>query len=325
MREGGAAPRQLGVLFLLGGIWGASFLFIKVIVEETSPLELVAGRLAFGALAVGAYMTVRRIPLRADAGIVGKVSIMAVFSNILPFALIGVGEEHIDSGVASVLNSTMPIFTAVLAAAVLPEERFTPARLAGLVLAFAGVAVLTGDDFLDITGSNMLGQLAVIGAALCYSFGAVYARTLLRAQDPVNLSMLQLIVGTALSVPLVFVFRGTPDYSLSLEAALSLLALGVFGTGLGYIMYLWLIENTGSVRASLVTYVIPVVGLLLGWLVLDEEIGANILLGALLIIVGVAAVMRGQAPVIERDGPRDRPVTQRLETVNPDVTRRRRH
>ncbi len=291
-----ADSRPLAVLLVLGGVWGSSFLFIKVIVDEISPIELVAGRLFLGTLAVSAVMLVRRLPLPLQPALLAHVSLTALISNVIPFALISWGEERIGSGVASVLNSMMPIFTAVIAAAVLPDERFTPARLGGLVLGFLGVMILIGDDVLNVTDSNVLGQLAVVGAAVCYAVGAVYMRILLRSQDPISLSGLQVIMGTIMSIPLVLTLEGVPHYSLSLEATLSLLALGVFGTGFGYIAYLWLIESVGSVRASLVTYVIPIIGLFLGWVVLDEHIGLNTVLGAALIVVGVASVMRGQAP-----------------------------
>jgi drug/metabolite transporter (DMT)-like permease len=300
MSDGPRDPRTLAVLLGIGGIWGASFLFIKVAVDEISPLELVAARLFLGAVTVALIMRLRRMPLSVDRSLLGHICITATVSNILPFALIAWGEEHIDSGIASVLNGTMPIFTAVIAAAILVEERFTAARAAGLALGFAGVVALSGNDVLDITDSSVLGQLAVVASAACYGAGAVYMRMLLGGRDPASLSILQLVVGTVIAVPLVFLFEGSPDYSMSLEGALCLLALGIFGTGFAYIAYLWLIERIGSVRASLVTYIIPIVGLFLGWLVLDERIGVNTLFGAALIIAGVAAVMRGPAPARER-------------------------
>jgi drug/metabolite transporter (DMT)-like permease len=297
MTETGRTARALPVLFGLGGVWGASFLFIKVIVDETGPLELVAGRMFFGALAVGLFVLYRRLPVPFQPRLIAGAAVLALVGNVIPFALIAWGEEHIDSGTASVLNSTVPVFTAVFAAALLEEEHFTAARLGGLVLAMFGILVLTGDDVLHITDASVLGQMAVIAAAACYGIAAVLARTLLKSQDPVGLSIVQLCMGTLLVIPILFIISGTPDYSLSLEAALSLVALGVFGTGFGYIVYLWLIEKMGSVRASLVTYIVPVMGLLLGWLVLDESAGLNTILGALLIVAGVASVMRGQAPV----------------------------
>jgi drug/metabolite transporter (DMT)-like permease len=283
-------------LFALGAIWGGSFLFIKVIVEETGPLEVVFGRVFFGCLAVGAYVLVTRHKMIVTPSLVARVSVLAMLANIMPFALISWGEQHIDSGTASVLNATVPIFTALVAAVALDEEHFTPARLGGLLLGFIGVAVLTGTESLDVTDSAVAGQLAVVGAALCYGLGAVYMRSLLREQDPVSLTMLQLIIAVFISGALLVAVSGTPNYSLSTEAWASLIALGTLGTGVGYVMFVWLIENIGSVRASLVTYIVPVLALFLGWLILDESIGANTIAGFLLIIGGVATVMRGQAP-----------------------------
>jgi len=218
----------------------------------------------------------------------------------MPFALISWGEQHIESGTASVLNAMVPIFTAVVAAVALDEEHFTRARLGGLLLGFVGVAVLTGTESLDVTDAAVAGQLAVVGAALCYGLGAVYMRSLLREQDPVSLTMLQLVLALVIASVALVAVSGTPDYSLSLEAWGSLLVLGTLGTGIGYVAFVWLIENIGSVRASLVTYIVPVLALLLGWLVLDESIGVNTIAGFLLIIGGVATVMRGQAPSRQR-------------------------
>ena len=305
MNDSPQSTRALGVLLALGCIWGSSFLFIKVIVDETGPVEVATGRLAIGAVAILSFVAFRRLPVRWTPEVLAKVAVLALLANIAPFALIAWGQEHIESGTASVLNSTMPIFTSVFAAAFLAEDRFTPGRVAGLILGFLGVLVLTGKDVVDVTDSSVLGQFAVIAAAACYGVGSVVSRTLLRSTDPISLSALQVTAGAVLGLPLLFVVSGTPDYSLSAEAWLSLLALGAGGTGLAYVAYLWLIDVTGSVRASLVTYIIPIVGLFLGWAVLDEGIGLNTLLGSALIISGVAIVMGGGAPA-----PKSPPVPQ---------------
>jgi drug/metabolite transporter (DMT)-like permease len=289
------------VLLALGCTWGASFLFIKVLVDEISPIEVVAGRLVLGTIAVGGFMLWRRMPLSWNRPLLAQMVVIAALGNILPFGLIAWGEEHIDSGLASVFNATVPIFAAVFGAMLLPEERFTAARGWGLALGFLGIIVLTGEDVLDVTDSSVLGSLAVVTAAACYGISSTFTRTLLREHDPVSLSILQLAMGTLMAIPLLFLLGGAPSYgSMSLEATLSLLALGLLGTGFGYIAYVWLIEHTGSVRASLVTYIVPVVALVLGWAVLDESIGWNTLAGAALIIVGVMTVARGQAPGRQR-------------------------
>jgi drug/metabolite transporter (DMT)-like permease len=290
--------RALPVLLGLGCTWGGSFLFIKYILEGTGPLEVALGRIALGALAVAAYMIVSRRPLKASPGLVARVSVMAVANNIIPFILIPLGEEHISSGTASILNATVPIFTVAFAAVALDEEHFTPARFVGLLLAFVGVGVLTGGDVLDVTSSNVLGELAVVGAAASYGAGTVYTRQTLRGQDPVSVSLVQLSLSTVLLAPIVFAFSGgVPDFSLSTRGYASLLALGLAGTGMAYIAFFWLIENLGSVRATLVTYIVPIIAVVLGWIALDENIGVNTVAGGLLIIAGVASVMRGQAPV----------------------------
>jgi drug/metabolite transporter (DMT)-like permease len=292
--------RSLVTLLGLGCVWGASFLFIKVVVDETEPLELVLGRLFFGALTISLFMLATRHRLVVTRRLLVQMSVMAIFSNVIPFGLIAWGEEHIESGTASLLNATVPIFTAVIAAAFLPDEHFTVGRAVGLLLAFLGVGVLTAEGSLDVTDSNVLGQLAVVLAAVCYGCGAVYARTLLRGNDAVNLSVLQTSLGTLYTIPILLLVSGAPNYDLSAEAWASMFVLGVLGTGLGYIAWLWLIDSIGSVRASLVTYIVPIVAVVLGWLVLDESVGVNTIVGGLLIVAGVAVVMRGPGTSFRR-------------------------
>jgi drug/metabolite transporter (DMT)-like permease len=287
-------PRQLVLLLVLSLVWGASFLFIKVVVEDTSPIPLVQARMVLGALTMVAVMVWRRLSLTAPPGFLLKVAALAVISNIIPFLLISWGEIHITSGLASVLNSTTPLFTVLFAAILLTQERLTPLALMGLLVGFVGVIVLTGRDVLDFTRADVLGQLAVVAASACYGLGAVFARSLLRAKDPLSLAGLQLVLGSVVMAPVLFASGGVPDYSLSVQAWGSLLALGVLGTGLAYIIFLWLLEASGPVKASMVTYIIPIVGLLLGWAVLGESIGLNTVLGAALIIIGVAMVAWGR-------------------------------
>jgi drug/metabolite transporter (DMT)-like permease len=291
----------------VGGIWGSSFLFIEVLTDETGATEVVTGRLLFGMLSIGAYMLATRHTVPVTPRLLLEVSFLAVTSNIIPFALISWAQEHIQSGTAAVLNSTMPVFTSVFAAALLREEHFTATRGIGLVLAVCGVVVLTGPDALDVTDSAVLGELAVVAGAMCYGIGAVFSRHLLARNDPLALSVLQVSIAFFLSIPLTLaVTGGSPTFNFSPEAWASLLALGILGTGLAYVLYLWLVDHVGAVRASLVTYIIPIVAVFLGWLVLDETIGLNTIAGGFLIVGGVASVMRGQVPA--RAGDRADPV-----------------
>ena len=287
------ATRALPVLLGLGATWGASFLFIKVVVEDTGPMELVAGRMSFGMLAIWGIVLWQRRKVVVTPRLALQVGALSFLTHIIPFMLISWGVERISSGSASILNATVPIFTAAFAAALLDDEYFTGGRAFGLLLAFAGVAVLAGEGVLDITDSSVLGQLACVAAAACYGVGAVLSRQMMRGQDATNLSLLQLTLGTACAIPIMLaVTGGAPDFHWDPEAYASIVVLGVAGTGIGYIAFLWLINTIGSVKASLVTYLVPVIAVILGWAVLDESIGVNTVAGGLLIVGGVASVMR---------------------------------
>ena len=291
--------RAIIVLAALGCVWGASFLFIKIIVEETAPVTLVAVRLTLGALPLLAVVAVKRPTIVGSWTILPKALVIAVFATSLPFLLIATSEKHIDSGVAAVLNSTMPLWTAVFTAVFLPHERLGRTALWGLALGFGGVLVLSGPSLRHITDSSFLGQLAVLVAAICYGASLVFARATLAREDPVVVATLQVGLGALLMWPLAFAASsGVPNLDVGLKAWLAWLTLGFLGTGVAYIAYYWLLVNIG-VLVSGVTYFPPVIGLFLGWLVLGEALGANVLAGAALIILGVM-VLSGRLTFLVR-------------------------
>jgi drug/metabolite transporter (DMT)-like permease len=298
-------PRELAVLLLLGTTWGSSFLFIKVGVEDLSPLMVVEARVLLGAATVVIATYALGLSLPRSRRLWLDVTIMAVLSNVVPFALIAWAEQHIASGTASVLNASMPLFTAMLAPFFITEEGMTAPKAAGVFTGFLGVAVFSGADLTDI-GSNALGDLATVAAAACYAVGAVFARLRFRGEHPLSLSAGQLVSGLVLLTPAAVVLGVRDGISLHVDSGLSVLALGVFNTGFAYVMYLWLLAEAGAVKTSLVTYVIPVTGLLLGWAVLDETIGPAAIAGLVLIVMGIALVnraamrrLRPAAPTVE--------------------------
>ena len=284
-------PRELAVLLVLGATWGSSFLFIKVGVEDLSPLMLVEARIFFGAATVVIATYALGLSLPRTRRLWLDAAIMALLSNVVPFALIAWAETHIASGTASVLNASMPLFTAMLAPFFITEEGMTTPKLVGVLTGFVGVAVFSGGDITDI-GSNALGDLAMLAAAACYAIGLVFARLRFTGEHPLSLSAGQLVSGFVLLAPVAAVLGAREGITLHADSGLSVLALGVFNTGFAYVMYLWLVAEVGAVRTSLVTYVIPVTGLLLGWAVLDESIGPAAIAGLVLIVAGVALVNR---------------------------------
>lgn len=280
------------LLLLLGTIWGSSYLFIKVTVAEVPPLTLVAGRLLLAALILWVLMAILRQPMPRRRSLWGAYTVMGFFSGTLPYALISWGEQYISSGLAALLQATMPLFTVLMAHVAISDERLTPASVLGVAVGFAGVGVLMLPDLRQGLQANLWGQLAIVGASVSYAGAAVYARIRLRGQSPMASTTGQLTMGAILTLPLALLFDRPIDLSLSLPAWGAWLGLILLGTVVAYVIYYALIERTSATFVSTVTYVIPVNGLLLGALVLDEALTLNIVLSTALILAGVMLVRR---------------------------------
>lgn len=283
-------------LLALGALFGSSFLFVKVLLAEMGPSHVMAGRLTLAAAGVLALMALRGLRPQVSLRLAVSMMVLGVLDGVAPSLLIAWAEVRIDSGLASILVSTMPLFTVFIAAAVLPEENVSPRKMVGLFAGFAGVVVLMGRDALDFTNGDTLGQIAVIGAALSLGAGGVFARILLRNGDPLELTGLKLAAASPVAIAVALAVDGVPrPGSLSLEGAGALAALGMVNTGPGRALYFWIVKQSGSVSASLVTYIMPVSGLLLGWIVLGESITMATLAGMALILGGVVGVMYGDS------------------------------
>jgi len=271
--------------------WGSSFLWIKIVLTELGPITLVAIRLTLGALGLGAALAIRRPPLPRAPRIWLSVALLGALNPAAPFFLITWGEQYIDSGVASILNATVPLFTLVIAHFALDDERITLPRAAGLLVGFGGIVLLVGRD-LGVQGvqGSVLGGLAVVVAALCYAIAAVVARKVLRDMRPVVFSTVTVSVGASLMWALVPLAEAPVHFPVSGPVWIGLAFMGLLGTCGAYLLYYSLIQSIGATRATLVTYVIPVVGVLLGVIVLREELSWSLAVSAALIIGSVAIV-----------------------------------
>ncbi len=273
------------LLLIVGSIWGASFLFIRVAIDEVQPLQIVFVRTFSGALVMLAFLRVTRRPVYVTKENVGMAAGLATLAILLPFFLIAWAEQEIDSGTAAILNATMPLFTLFFAAALLADEYLTVARIVGVVLGLAGVAVLIGGE---ISGEGDAASIAaMVLSSACYGLAAIGGRVLVRRWNPVSLST-TMVSFAALYAAVIFFATGDFRYDISLEAWLSMLTLGVVGTGLAYVGYYLLIDMVSSVRASFVAYIIPVVGVILGAVVLGESVSWHTVVGGAIILVGVA-------------------------------------
>jgi drug/metabolite transporter (DMT)-like permease len=299
--------KEWGLFAALAFVWGTSFLWIKVGqggelpalglyhpagATTFQPFLLVTFRLLFGLLGMVAVVAWQRASLPRGRGTLLKFLFMGFFNTALPFVLITWGETLIDSGLAAILNATVPLFTIVIANFWLHDERLTLGRLGGLVIGFAGVVVLVSRDF-DPTGllrGNILGQLAVIAASVSYAVAVTFSRRHLRNQPPVVQSFMVLLFADALMWAATPIAESPIVWPTSPLAWFSVLWLGLLGSCLAYLLFFSLINAWGPTRASMVTYTFPVIGLLLGLLLLNEQADWRLAAGSALVVSGIVVV-----------------------------------
>jgi drug/metabolite transporter (DMT)-like permease len=279
--------RDLGLLVALSAIWGSSFLFIKVGVEELEPAVVVCGRLLVGALVL-LPVALARGGLSGLRAMLVPIAVLGALNNALPYWLLSFAETRIDSGLAAVIQAAAPIFTVLLAIRIDPSQRVTGLRLAGVGLGFVGVALLVGLQ----EGAELLGAVAVVGTALCYAVSVLYAGRAIRSFSPLDVSIGQLSVGALLTLPAALV--QWPAETPSAKVVGAVLVLGVLGTGVAYLLYFALIVRAGASRAILVTYLVPAFALVYGWLILGEAVTPSALAGLALILGGTALATGGR-------------------------------
>ncbi|HMK08261.1 MAG TPA: DMT family transporter [Anaerolineales bacterium] len=284
-------PRDWVLFWSLGLIWGSSFLWIKIALQGIGPFGLVAWRLLIGVAGLAVVVAVRRPAFPRQRRIYGMLALLGLTNTALPFLLISWGEQSIDSAVASILNGTVPLFAMVIAHFALQDDRMTRSRVVGLILGFLGVVVLmSGELTPGGFARGGLGQLAVLLAAILYAFSGVFARKNLHGLSPVVQAFVPLIVADA------FIWTGAivaeaPVLTPSIPLAwFALLWLGLLGSCVAYLLYFSLLHSVGPTRATMVTYVFPVVGLVLGIIFLHEPLTLNLLIGAAMVVAGILVV-----------------------------------
>jgi drug/metabolite transporter (DMT)-like permease len=285
-------PLRVWLAFaLLCAIWGSSYYFIRIGLRQLSPLSLVAMRLLAGGLVTVAIALVRKAPLRLPGRTLLLLLFLATVNTTAPFLLIAAGEVTVPSGLASVLNSTMPIFSVLLAGFVLHDEPVTARRLLGVAIGFGGVVVILSRD-LGHAGSSgaLIGQAAIILSSLCYAGGAVFARRTLRGVPSMTIAAWGLIFSAIETVTLSLMFSRPALGSLHPQTIMSVLWLGVLGSGIAYLLSYAILAAWGASRYSLLAYVLPVVGLTLGIVFLGETLDGRIVAGTALVILGIVFV-----------------------------------
>lgn len=275
------------VFVALGFMWGSSYLFIKLAVDDFGTFTLVALRLAVGAALLWTIFLFSRKRLPRSARIYGHLAVMGALNIAIPFALITWAERDTSSAMAAILTSLVPLFAAVLAPAFLPDEPLRINAIGGLGIGFAGVFVLTGGGG-DAT--QLLAAIALVLSALSYGAGAVYARRNVRGLDPMVPAVLQVTIAGIYTAALALAFESPWLARPDGEAVFSIMWLGILGSGFAYLAVFRLLQRWGATRTTAVAYLIPVFGVALGWLVLREPIGLSTLAGTVLILAGIGLV-----------------------------------
>jgi drug/metabolite transporter (DMT)-like permease len=285
------------ILITLGAIWGASYLFIKVGGAEIPPFTFVEGRTLIAALALLVAMRWRGETLPRTRREWLPLVAMGIFNGVIPYTAITWGELYISSGLAAILTATMPLFTILLAHWFTRDEKLTALKIAGILVGFVGVVVLFLDELTRGLRIEFWGQLAVVIAAASYAVATIIARKFLNGVSHLVASTGQLASAALWMLPLSLAFDRPLALRPSLAAIGSLAILALLGTAFAYLLYYWLIEHTGATRTSLVTYLIPITGVLWGALLLNEPLRLDALIGLALIIAGVGLVNRSSQPM----------------------------
>ncbi len=280
---------ELALLGILATLWGASYSFIKVGVETIPPVSLIAARTLIAGCILLLVMRLRGITLPKDRGLWLSFLVQACLNSVVPFTLIAWGEKTVDAGLATILNSTSPIFTFLLAAALVRHEAVTARKLLGVVAGLAGICLIVGFAALGGLGDALIAQLAIVAATVSYAGAAIFGRRF-KGLDPIVPAAGSMLCGTAILIPVSLAIDQPWQLSPSAESVLALLALSVFSTALAFTIYFRLLHTLGSVGTTSQAYLRVPIGVAIGVLFLGETLASTAWLGLACVVLGVAAM-----------------------------------
>jgi drug/metabolite transporter (DMT)-like permease len=275
------------VFILLGAIWSSSFMWIKIAVQEIGPITLVAIRVLFGLLFGIVVIYVQRIRWPQTLKEWTPLLVLGITNIAIPFFLISWGEQSIDSAVASILNATVPLFTILIAHFLLQDDKITVPKVLGLLIGFAGVVILMRKDIGASLGS-LLGQFAIVLASAFYAGGAVYARKTTQEMPGIMRSAGPLLPATVVMWLAMFLVESPVKVPQLGITWIALIFLGVLGSGFAFVLSYYLLHEIGPTRTSMVTYLFPLGGVILGVVFLNEDLSWQLVIGAVLIVLSLS-------------------------------------
>ena len=281
--------QEWGLIIILSILWGGSFFFVGVAVKEMPPLTIVLCRVALASIILLAVVHLKGDKMPLSKGLWGGFVIMGALNNMIPFSLIVWGQTHIEGGLASILNGTTPIFSVVLAHFLTRDERLTANRMTGVLIGWIGVTVLIGFETLRGFGIEVIGQIAVLGAAFSYACAAIYGRRF-KGLSPLVVATGMLCGSTIMMTPLALFVEQPWNLSPSMMTMIAIFCLAAISTSLAYIIYFRVLATSGPTNLLLVTFLIPLSAILLGVMVLGEQLEWNAFVGMGLIFIGLIAI-----------------------------------
>lgn len=283
------STRDWATLLLLGAIWGGSFFFARVAVLEIPPLNLVLFRVAIATITLHLYLMAAGISFRPFFQIIGSFFLLALVNNVVPFSLMFAGQTELGAGAASILNATTPFWTMILAS-LFAVEKLSINKVVGVFIGMAGTAVMVGPGIVAGLGGPVWAKMALIGTAITYAAGFLYARKF-SFLAPQVVATGQMTASTIIMIPVVLLWHG-PDnlFNASTAAWASVFGLAVLGTAFAYILYFSILRSAGATNASLVTLIVPMSAILLGALFLGEKLESFEIGGMALIAIGLLTI-----------------------------------
>jgi drug/metabolite transporter (DMT)-like permease len=280
---------ELVLLLALATLWGGSYTFIKLGVATIPPIALIAGRTLIAGLLLLVIMRWRGVRLPDDAATWRRFLFQAGLNSVVPWTLIAWAERSVDAGLATILNSTSPIFTFFLTLAIAHQDKLSWRKLFGVVAGIAGICLIIGMQALHGLGEQLVAQIAVVAATVCYAGGAVFSRGF-KGLDPMVPAAGSLLCGAAILVPVSAVVERPWTITPSTTSVLALLGLAIFSTAIAFVIYFRLIQTLGSVGTTAQAYLRVPIGVAFGVLLLGESLSPTAWIGLACVVIGVAAM-----------------------------------
>lgn len=290
-------------LLALGVMWGTSYAWIKVAVETLPTFTLISARLGIGLALLATVAVVTRLELPRNPRIYGHLVVMALINIVVPFALITTAEQSVNSNIAAIINGAVPLFVVVLAAWFLHDEPLTLNKLVGIGVGYVGVVVLVAPGLLNSGATGSLsGELALVGSTLAYAVGAVYARANMRGVKPLVPAVFQVAFAFVIVTVIALATEHPDAESWTGRTLFAVAWLGVFGSALAYIVMFRLLARVGAGGTSILAYLLPIVGIVSGFVLFQEPLDITLAIGTALILggIGLASSKRGRRQIFGR-------------------------